>query len=446
MPSPAPRSARFAEALRLAVAEGLLGEERPLAGFLDADGILDSVDALREAFAAEPGVRVQHTFAAKAASLIPVLRLLAGCGMGCEVSGPGELRLAIEAGFAPARIVLDSPAKTRDELRLALALGIAVNADNFGEIRRIEELRSPGSASVLGLRVNPQVGGGSIGAMSTARATSKFGVALRDPGARERVVRTFAEHPWLTRLHAHVGSQGCPLELIAAGIAETYHLAEEINEALGTRQVTGIDIGGGLPVNFDDEETRPAFAEYVAALRAAVPAIFDGHYDLVTEFGRSLLAKNGFIGARVEYTKDAGGRRIALTHAGAQVATRTVFMPDAWPLRVGAFDGEGRPRNGPPMVQDIAGPCCFAGDVVAHGRELPELREGDFVALYDTGAYYFSTPWAYNSLPRPAVYGFAGESGSLRFAPVREAQSLDSVAAESGLRHADALTELREKP
>ncbi|WP_405667171.1 diaminopimelate decarboxylase [Streptomyces sp. NBC_01166] len=446
VPSPAPRSARFAEALRLAVAEGLLGEERPLAGFLDADGILDSVDALREAFAAEPGVRVQHTFAAKAASLIPVLRLLAGCGMGCEVSGPGELRLAIEAGFAPARIVLDSPAKTRDELRLALALGIAVNADNFGEIRRIEELRSPGSASVLGLRVNPQVGGGSIGAMSTARATSKFGVALRDPGARERVVRTFAEHPWLTRLHAHVGSQGCPLELIAAGIAETYHLAEEINEALGTRQVTGIDIGGGLPVNFDDEETRPAFAEYVAALRAAVPAIFDGHYDLVTEFGRSLLAKNGFIGARVEYTKDAGGRRIALTHAGAQVATRTVFMPDAWPLRVGAFDGEGRPRNGPPMVQDIAGPCCFAGDVVAHGRELPELREGDFVALYDTGAYYFSTPWAYNSLPRPAVYGFAGESGSLRFAPVREAQSLDSVAAESGLRHADALTELREKP
>nr|WP_206738578.1 diaminopimelate decarboxylase [Streptomyces sp. M3] len=441
-----PRSARFAEVLRLAVAEGLLGEERPLAGFLDADGIRESADALRDAFAAEPGVRVLHTFAAKAASLIPVLRLLADCGMGCEVAGPGELRLAVEAGFAPARIVLDSPAKTRDELRLALALGVAVNADSFGEIRRIEGLRSPGSASVLGLRVNPQVGGGSIGAMSTATATSKFGVALRDPGARERVVQTFVKRPWLTRLHAHVGSQGCSLELIAAGIAETYRLAEEINGMLGTRRVTGIDIGGGLPVNFDDDETRPAFAEYVAALRSAAPGLFDGRYDLVTEFGRSLLAKNGFIGARVEYTKDAGGRRIALTHAGAQIATRTVFMPDAWPLRIGAFDGEGRPRGGPPMVQDIAGPCCFAGDVVAHARELPELREGDFVVLYDTGAYYFSTPWAYNSLPRPAVYGFAGETGSLRFAPVREAQSLDSVAAESGLRHAGALTGLHGRP
>ena len=40
------------------------------------------------------------------------------------------------------------------------------------------------------------------------------------------------------------------------------------------------------------------------------------------------MAKNGFIIARVEYTKVTGGRHIAITHAGAQVATRTVFMPE----------------------------------------------------------------------------------------------------------------------
>ncbi|MER5895289.1 diaminopimelate decarboxylase [Streptomyces sp. NPDC001876] len=440
----APSSTRFSETIRRAVADGLLSEEQPVAGFLDANGVRDSVAALHDAFAAVPGAPVLHTFAAKAASLVPVLRLLADCGMGCEVASPGELRLAVEAGFDPAKIVLDSPAKTRDELRLALYLGVAVNADSFSELRRIGELRSTGSASVIGLRINPQVGGGSIGAMSTATDTSKFGVALGDPGVRKQVVQAFAERPWLTRLHTHVGSQGCPLELIAAGVAETYRLAEEINESVGTRQVTGIDIGGGLPVNFDDDTVRPSFADYVAALRAEAPGLFDGRYALVTEFGRSLLAKNGFIGARVEYTKDAGGRRIALTHAGAQIATRTVFMPEAWPLRVGAFDAEGLPRTGPPMVQDVAGPCCFAGDVVAHARELPELREGDFVVLYDTGAYYFSTHWAYNSLPRPAVYGFVDDpgGGGVRFAPVRDAQSLDSVAAESGLGHVAALVGL----
>ncbi|MFD3652822.1 diaminopimelate decarboxylase [Streptomyces sp. NPDC058620] len=435
-------SARFAEAVRQAVADGLLGEQQPVAGFIDTDGVRESVAALWDAFPAMPGTL--HTFAAKASSLVPVLRLLADCGMGCEVASPGELRLALDAGFAPADIVLDSPAKTREEIRLALALGVAVNADSFDELRRIDELRTADSVSVLGLRVNPQVGSGSIGAMSTATATSKFGVALRDEGAREAVVRAFTARPWMTRLHAHVGSQGCPLELIARGIAETYELAEEINGVLGTQQITSIDIGGGLPVNFADDTVRPSYAAYVAALREAVPGLFDGRYALVTEFGRSLLAKNGFIGALVEYTKDAGGRRIALTHAGAQTATRTVFMPDAWPLRVGAFDAQGRPRTGPLVVQDIAGPCCFAGDVVAHGRELPELREGDFVVLYDTGAYYFSTPWAYNSLPRPAVYGFrrGADGEGVRFAPVRDAQSLDSIARESGLAHADALTRL----
>ncbi|MFC9247442.1 diaminopimelate decarboxylase [Streptomyces sp. NPDC057136] len=435
-------SVRFADAVRQAVADGLLGEHQPVAGFIDTDGVRESVAALWDAFPTMPGTL--HTFAAKAASLVPVLRLLADCGMGCEVASPGELRLALDAGFAPADIVLDSPAKTREEIRLALALGVAMNADSFDELRRIDELRTPDSVSVLGLRVNPQVGSGSIGAMSTATATSKFGVALRDEGAREAVVRAFAARPWLTRLHAHVGSQGCPLELIARGIAETYELAEEINGALRTQQITSIDIGGGLPVNFIDDTVRPSYAAYVAALKEAVPGLFDGRYALVTEFGRSLLAKNGFIGALVEYTKDAGGRRIALTHAGAQTATRTVFMPDAWPLRVGAFDAQGRPGTGPLLVQDIAGPCCFAGDVVAHGRELPELREGDFVVLYDTGAYYFSTPWAYNSLPRTAVYGFSRRAGGegVQFAPVRDAQSLDSIAAESGLAHADALTRL----
>ncbi|MFE3371451.1 diaminopimelate decarboxylase [Streptomyces sp. NPDC059173] len=440
---------RYDAVVRAAVGQGLLDEGDPVAGFIDTEGVRASVGALHDAFAGTPGVL--HTFAAKACSLIPVLRLLAGCGMGCEVASPGELRLALEAGFPASRIVLDSPAKTREEIRLALALGVAVNADSLAELRRIDALRNPSTSSVLGLRVNPQVGGGSIGPMSTATDTSKFGVALRDPGAREAIVAAFRQRPWLTRLHAHVGSQGCPLELIAAGVARCHELAEEINATLGVRQITSLDIGGGLPVNFADETVCPTYADYVAALTAAAPGLFSGRYALVTEFGRSLLAKNGFIGARVEYTKDAGGRRIALTHAGAQTATRTVLMPDAWPLRIGAFDADGVPKEGPVLAQDIAGPCCFAGDVVAYGRELPKLAEDDVVVLYDTGAYYFSTPWAYNSLPRPAVYGFRvaadreaegpGPPGTVTFATVRGRQSLDAIAAESGLAHADALIE-----
>ncbi len=442
-PASRQRGERRTAALARAVEDGLLGPHSPVVGLLDVDGVLAAVDALNEAFAGP--APVQHTFAAKACGLVPVLRLLADAGMGCEVASPGELEQALAAGFPYDRLVFDSPAKTVAELEFALAHGIAINLDNFQELARVDRLLAGREAAgPIGIRVNPQVGAGAIGAMSTATATSKFGVALRDPGAVDAVTEAFERHPWLNRLHAHVGSQGCPLPLIAEGIRTAYELAERINDRLGHARITGIDIGGGLPVNFTDEDDRPTYADYVAALREAVPGLFGGRYTLVTEFGRSLLAKSGTIGTVVEYTKSAGGRRIAVTHAGAQVATRTVFMPGSWPLRVGVFDATGRPKQGPAQVVDIAGPCCFAGDLTATGVWLPAVEPGDVVALHDTGAYYFSSHFSYNSLPRPAVYGYRTDTdGRVRFALVREAQSVREVVEESGLAQAEALVDLR---
>ncbi|SCE52401.1 diaminopimelate decarboxylase [Streptomyces sp. DvalAA-14] len=424
---------RRERALRAAVEQGLASESEPVVGLLDITGIERSAADLRAAFAT-PGVDITHTFAVKAASLVPVLALLGACGLGAEVASPGELALARAAGIPAGRTVLDSPAKTLAELREALALGIAVNADNPEELDRIDALRKEApSAAPLGLRVNPQIGGGSIGAMSTATASSKFGVALRDPGAEQWVLRAYAERPWLNRLHTHTGSQGVPLPLMAAGVRAAYELAERINQAAGRQQITVLDIGGGLPVNFDSDAVTPAFADYADLLRAQIPGLFDGRYGLVTEFGRALLAKNGTVLARVEYAKSAGGRPIAVTHAGAQVATRTVFAPDAWPVRVLALDGKGREKTGEPVVQDVAGPCCFAGDLLAKGRSLPLLAAGDHVAVLDTGAYYFSNHFAYNSLPRPAVHGFTvDQDGAVAFAPVRTAQTPAELLAESG--------------
>ncbi|MBD0417592.1 diaminopimelate decarboxylase [Streptomyces sp. TRM S81-3] len=441
----AERAARRDQAVRAAVEQGLLGPDAPIVGLLDVAGIRESAAALRAAFEAvtAPGTSVLHAFAVKATPLVPVLRLLDEEGIGAEVASPGELALARAAGVPPERTVLDSPAKTPQELREALALGIAVNADNPQELDRIDAIvRSAPSGSPLGIRVNPQVGGGSIEALSTATATSKFGVALRDEGAREWVVRAYLDRPWLTRLHAHTGSQGIPLTLMAEGVRETYALAEEINERAGRRQVDTLDIGGGLPVNFTSEATTPTYAEYARVLRETVPGLFDGRYGLVTEFGRSLLAKHGTVVARVEYAKSAGGRAVAVTHAGVQVATRTVYAPGAWPLRIAAYDGKGRPKEGPAVVQDVAGPACFAGDLLAVGRSLPLLEQGDYAAALDTGAYYFAHHYAYNSLARPAVHGFAADgSGGVAFAVVREAQSVEEIVAEAGGAQASALTE-----
>ncbi|RKE16908.1 hypothetical protein [Streptomyces sp. TLI_171] len=51
--------------------------------------------------------------------------------------------------------------------------------------------------------------------------------------ARERVLDAFDRYPWLSRLHVHVGSQGCPPELMAAGVRAVWELAEEVNARAG---------------------------------------------------------------------------------------------------------------------------------------------------------------------------------------------------------------------
>jgi diaminopimelate decarboxylase len=220
------------------------------------------------------------------------------------------------------------------------------------------------------------------------------------------------------------------LELIGAGVAAAAALALEINEVCGERRVLGIDIGGGLTVDFAGEQA-PDFAGHAAAVLAAAPELARGGFRIVTEFGRSVMAKNGFMASRVEYTKEAGGRGVAITHLGAQVATRTAFAPTSWPLRVLAYDAHGAPSREPVRTQDVAGPCCFAGDLVARAYPLPRLNQGDIAVVPDTGAYYFSTPFRYNSLPMPAVYGFEVEDGEVRFTLLRRAESVADVVAES---------------
>ncbi|MEV0034827.1 diaminopimelate decarboxylase [Streptomyces sp. NPDC050804] len=457
-------AARRDLAVRAAVAQGLISEAEPVLALLDVAGIRSSAAALRTAFdeVVAPGTAVLHAFAVKATALVPVLRLLAAEGIGAEVASPGELALARAAGIPADRTVLDSPAKTTAELREAIALGIAVNADNPQELARIDALvGSGGTTSPFGLRVNPQTGAGSIGALSTATATSKFGVALRDEGARAWVVQAYLDRPWLTRLHTHSGSQGLPLELMAEGVRALHGLAEEINAAAGRRQIDTLDIGGGLPVNFASDEETPTYAAYARLLKDTVPGLLDGGYGLVTEFGRSLLAKHGLVLARVEYAKSAGGRPIAVTHAGSQIATRTVYNPVSWPLRIAAYDAGGRPKSGPDVAQDIAGPACFAGDLLAENRALPLLEQGDLVAALDTGAYYFTNHYAYNSLVRPGIQGFTvrpragtdgtdrvggidgtdgvGDTDEVRFTTVRAPQTVEEIVTESGGAYADAL-------
>ena len=450
-------------ALKALADRQLIGQEQPVVGLLDLDAVDENIAALNEAFSVIP--QTLHTVACKAVTLVPVLRYLASKGMGCEVASPGEFVMAEAAGFPPERIVLDSPAKTAAEIRYALTVGASANIDSYQEMERVDEIRAElertgelAASSIIGVRVNPVVGTGSIGAMSTATTTTKFGIAIVDPPSEDQLVEAVAARPFIEQLHVHTGSQGVPMELAGEGIKKIVELARRINLAAGYGQIRRIDMGGGLSVNFTSDVVTPTFFDYVEVLKGAVPDLFSGDFEVVTEFGRGIMAKPGDIVTKVEYTKDVGHRRFAIGHAGAQTATRTAFAPEHWPLRVSAYGPDGTPLTNPARLQDIAGPCCFTGDMIGRSYDLPELSPGDLVCVHDTGAYYYSTPFAYNALPRIPVYayrvtgaeqadvppewrepGAGGAQPQVRFTQVRKQQSVEELLVEAGAGMPDLL-------
>ena len=103
----------------------------------DLDRLRDSLAALHDGFPAGS----LHAVAIKANPIVAVLKEVVDAGGGLEAASWEEVALAIAAGCPPSAIVFDSPAKTDGELRDALALGVTINADNAGELRRIAALR-----------------------------------------------------------------------------------------------------------------------------------------------------------------------------------------------------------------------------------------------------------------------------------------------------------------
>jgi len=402
--------------------------DNPMAVFIDLEIVEANIASLRSAF--PDSVSVLHAFAVKANPLVGLLAMIREAGMGCEVASPGEFALAVAAGLDPEEIVFDAPAKRTADIERALSLGVTINVDNFQELERIAEVRSrTPTTSRIGLRVNPQIGTGAILSTSTASATSKFGVPIGSVAARAEVIRAFIDHPWLTALHVHSGSQGVELELNARCIQAVTELADEIDSKIGESRIDTIDIGGGMSVDFSDSHAVSDFAGFVSAVQSVSPTTLDGRRRIITEFGRSIIAKAGFTVSYVEATKDMGDRRIAITHAGVNVAARTVYHPEEWPLRISVMDPHGSVKLSPELRQDIAGPCCFAGDVIAWQRSMSELERGDLVALLDTGGYYATAPYSYNSMPMPGIYGVRSSSGEHRFVTLRRPQTLDEIVA-----------------
>ena len=321
-----------------------------------------------------------------------MLALFAQEGLWCDVASGGELHLALNAGFAPERIVLHGNAKSEDELRMALERGVGlIVLDNLDEIDRLARLIGAGARSAPGeqqvlVRVTPDVRGETHEKISTGQADSKFGFSIEQAGEAFARVSS-AGGLSLQGVHAHIGSQLLGLDPFRAEVAELAKLGD----------FAVWDLGGGLGVRYTREQPPPpAIEDYVGALVGAAHAHEGGaQRRLLIEPGRALCANAAVTLYTVQSVKQNVSRWVAVD-GGMSDNLRPMLYGARYEAHVAdRFDGSTACR--------LAGKHCESGDVIVRDALLDDPKPGDVVVTPATGAYGFAMANNYNGVPRPPV-------------------------------------------
>jgi diaminopimelate decarboxylase len=331
-------------------------------------------------------------YAVKANSNLAILNLFARLGAGFDIVSGGELARVIAAGGDPAKIVFSGVGKSRDEMRAALEAGIhCFNVESASELDQLSDVAgSIGRRAPVSLRVNPDVDARTHPYISTGLKTAKFGVAFGD--AFELYRRAAAlPHIAVRGIDCHIGSQ--LLDPAPAAEAADKVLALVDRLAAAGIVLEHIDLGGGMGIQYRDDEPAPAAADYLAPMLARLAA---RHEKLVFEPGRSLVGNAGLLLTRVAVLKPGAEKHFAVVDAAMNDLMRPALY-DAWHdiVPVAKVD------TGAAMRYEIVGPVCESGDFLGHDRELA-LREGDLLAILSAGAYGMAMASNYNSRPRAA--------------------------------------------
>ncbi|NMY42438.1 diaminopimelate decarboxylase [Pseudomonas sp. WS 5013] len=336
-------------------------------------------------------------FAVKANSNLGVLNVLARLGAGFDIVSRGELERVLAAGGEPSKIVFSGVGKTRDDMRRALEVGVhCFNVESVDELERLQLVAAElGKTASISLRVNPDVDAGTHPYISTGLKENKFGIDI------EQAPAVYARAAELANLRivgvdCHIGSQLTSLPPFLDALERLLALIDQL--ATQGIQIQHLDLGGGLGVQYRDEQP-PLAGDYIAAVRERLKG---RELALVFEPGRSIVANAGVLLTRVEYLKHTAHKDFAIVDAAMNDLIRPALYQawmDVTPVQ---------PRDGQARQYDLVGPICETGDFLAKGRELV-LAEGDLLAVRSAGAYGFVMSSNYNTRGRAAEVLVDGE-------------------------------------
>jgi diaminopimelate decarboxylase len=355
------------------------------------------VQLLRQAL---PDGIVLH-YAIKANPMPALVNFMARLVDGLDVASGGELRVALDSGMTPAQISFAGPGKSEAELEQAVAAGILINLESFREIRLLDAIsRRLGLPARVAVRVNPDFELKASG-MKMGGGPKQFGIdaelvpeALAQIGARGLGFEGF---------HIYSGSQNLRHDAICDSQTKTLALAERLAEyAPGPVKV--LNLGGGFGIPYFKGEAPLDLGPVGANLEQIVERASKSLHktELVIELGRYLVGEAGLYVCRVLDRKVSRGETFLVTDGGLHhhLAASGNFgqvLRKNYPVVIG-----NRVRGTERELASVVGPLCTPLDLLAEKMDLAKAVEGDFVVVFQSGAYGFTaSPHLFLGHPPP---------------------------------------------
>jgi diaminopimelate decarboxylase len=337
---------------------------------------------------------VEHVicFALKSNSNGAVLRLLGREGAGADIVSGGELFRALRAGIDPQRIVYAGVGKRRDEIEYALKVGILMfNVESGEELLALDRAaKEMHTVARIALRVNPDIDPRTHAYISTGLKENKFGIPIDQALEFYQTAKSLANLE-VVGVHQHIGSQITEVQPFVDALEKLVGFVNELKSAgIGIQY---INIGGGLGIPYKDE-TPPLPKDLAQAIR---PLLKNCGCTIVMEPGRAIVGNAGILVTSALYHKDGGAKRFLIVDAGMNDLIRPSLYEAYHDIRPVV-----EPANAAEAVFDVVGPICESGDFLAKDRTMPEIRQGELLAVMSAGAYGFSMSSNYNSRPRAA--------------------------------------------
>jgi diaminopimelate decarboxylase len=364
-------------------------------------------------------------YAVKANSNRSILKLLANVGAGFDIVSGGELYRVIAAGGDPAKCTFAGVGKLREEIECALEQRVySFNVESEAELDYIDRIASAKNLRApIALRANPDVDPHTHEYVSTGSRENKFGIALDQlPALYERAAKM--RNIEIAGVQMHIGSQITEAEPFANAIRKVTPIVRKLKSKC---EIKFFSIGGGMGIIYrralesgsgkwwhehGGDSSAFSIRDYAETI---VPPLRDLGIRILVEPGRFLIGNAGVLLTRVHYIKQTAEKKFVIVDAGMNDLIRPALYHSYHEIvsveEPSTSNSMSKSKNLEKI--DIVGPVCESGDFFALDREMPQVHDGDLLAIMSAGAYGFVMASNYNSRPLAAEALVHGDKVSL---------------------------------